>query len=783
MNVARLLSHSLAALLGGLLTLGSAAAQADALSDLPVFAPAATETLTFDARDGVSTIGGLAVHGPILELCDAARTQCATGYPGMAINLVPDGKLNFGLTSHLPGAAPTMPHCMDASAWSDTEGWRSANGLINLHTHGLLVKPYASAGATPADNRYGDYVFDCATGAAGFTPPPGGHVVGPAMNFAHDLAERVGPGAPGQPFGINWFHPHVHGIAKAQVSLGMAGMILTGDPLTHLCLSVNPATETCNTAQSGELLAKTRIRNVLIKNAQLVHLGGAGGRWLNMADQDPAFCQGNEKSSDNIGQCIPVNPTGMATPSGAPIDPPGPPDFGPRWLFSLNGQRYPDIDFDAAHPYQLLRVQNASANVTYKLSLRRSFDDGAVAAPYAFSPKFQILSLDGAGYIAAGTGHKPVKLAREILLMPASRADLLIDAAALCPQPCSAGAVYQLVTDSYQAGYAPTDADTWPQVALARIAVPSAGPALTAFVSPQPPAMMLQSASRRPAVPPSAIEQTCRLGAGAAASYALRVGPPDRRRLYFGIFKGHNAVTNEDVEDFVLGTTVLHPDNTETDLTGRPIDPVHNPVRLQPMDMMDDKVDLCVEAGHAERWQLVNITNEVHNFHIHQLKFIVARGGDDRPVWRAPSPLDDQVLPEELIFQGGETELQHDTIVVPRGRTECGASLVPLAVGGGDGTRAYTLSHASFTVADNPSAAAGQFVPARCDGSGHVVPSGSSPGASDYLDLSGMIEVSIPFTGSQLDPTDGKPARFVYHCHILEHEDKGMMASIAVLRP
>lgn len=55
--------------------------------------------------------------------------------------------------------------------------------------------------------------------------------------------------------------------------------------------------------------------------------------------------------------------------------------------------------------------------------------------------------------------------------------------------------------------------------------------------------------------------------------------------------------------------------------------------------------------------------------------------------------------------------------------------------------------------------------------------------AAPYLDASGMIEVRIPFDGAQLTATHGQPAKFVYHCHILEHEDKGMMASIAVLEP
>lgn len=755
---------------------------ADPLADLAVFTPAPTDTLAFDTRDGTSMIGGLPVRGPILELCDASKLKCATGYPGMAISLPVDGKLNFTLADHLAGAAPAMPHCMDESDWSDTDGWRSKAGLFNLHTHGLLVKPYATRLPDPAKNLYGDYIFDCVTGASGFVPPAGGHVVGATMRFADNLAERTSPSSArvGQPYGINWFHPHVHGIAKAQVSLGMAGMILAGDPLRELCLSVDPASQTCNQQVSERLKAKTRVRNILLKDAQLVHVGGPGGTWLNNADQDPAFCQGNERAGDNVGQCVPLNATGMTTPAGTAIDAPGDDDLGPRWVFTLNGQRYPEIAFDADHPYQLLRIQNASANITYKLSLRRSFDDETVAAPYGFSPKFSILSMDGAGYIARGNGEAPVKSAREVLLMPASRADLLIDAAQLCPKPCTGGATYQIVSDEFQAGYAPSDADTWPQVALARISVPSAAEPLVAMVSPPPSQPMAALESLAPQVVPTPqIASRCRLAGGDAAHYAIHLAPGDKRRLYFGIFKGINPFTNEDVEDFVLGTSVLHPDGSESDLTGHLIDPDTNPVRLHLMSMADEKVDLCVEAGHRETWQLVNISDEVHNFHIHQVKFTVARDASDRPVWRVPSPLDAQVLPEELIFSGGEAELQHDTIVVPRGRSSCAGSLKAIAALPEEGPRAYTLSGEQFLAPDTPLKSAGTFVPARCDGSG------STYAAQDlkkpYLDVSGMIEVTIPFMGTQLDETDGEPPTFVYHCHILEHEDKGMMASIAVL--
>ena len=44
------------------------------------------------------------------------------------------------------------------------------------------------------------------------------------------------------------------------------------------------------------------------------------------------------------------------------------------------------------------------------------------------------------------------------------------------------------------------------------------------------------------------------------------------------------------------------------------------------------------------------------------------------------------------------------------------------------------------------------------------------------LPLRGEIKVIIPFTDSSM------VGKFVYHCHLLAHEDKGMMATIEVTR-
>jgi FtsP/CotA-like multicopper oxidase with cupredoxin domain len=40
--------------------------------------------------------------------------------------------------------------------------------------------------------------------------------------------------------------------------------------------------------------------------------------------------------------------------------------------------------------------------------------------------------------------------------------------------------------------------------------------------------------------------------------------------------------------------------------------------------------------------------------------------------------------------------------------------------------------------------------------------------------IRGEVKVIIPFTNPTI------VGRFVYHCHILSHEDKGMMATIQV---
>jgi suppressor of ftsI len=105
------------------------------------------------------------------------------------------------------------------------------------------------------------------------------------------------------------------------------------------------------------------------------------------------------------------------------------------------------------------------------------------------------------------------------------------------------------------------------------------------------------------------------------------------------------------------------------------------------------RVDTTVPVGHVEEWTLLNATNELHVFHIHQLDFqVVEIDGEPQP------------------FVGYQ-----DTVNMPVQRPGPNGTTVP-----------------------------------------------------------GSVVVRIPFTNPVI------AGKFVYHCHIMAHEDNGMMAVIEV---
>ncbi|WP_257168089.1 multicopper oxidase domain-containing protein [Bradyrhizobium sp. SRS-191] len=832
-------------------TIAPASAEVDTLPALKQFDAADVLDLTFTMKRETApiTIGKDASGNPIavdglntLTVCSTAvPTDCGQPYVGAALKLRPGATLKVTFDNQLGGSGgPMAAMCMDETGpWSDSGGWASAGGLGNQHFHGLLVPPKEGKPGD-ATKPFGDFILTCTSGS-GATAQRSYQIAIPATH----------------PRGIDWFHPHIHGIAKPQVASGMAGMILIDEPA-------------CSDPTQCSV-----VRPILLRDIQLVQVQDRDAlHWVNFADQDPGFCGGPPFAATNLGSC--ALPEGQSLTTAQSTMKPA----AGRWIFTLNGAQYPTI---VANQPQVWRVQNASSNITYRLSLRAL---NPAAGDVVADAPFEVISLDGAGLAgASGTGPLAPET-REILLMPGSRADLRVRR----PEDGGTGdLIYQLVNESFQAGFAPDDADIWPHVALARIVFPApapvagnAAPPPSTLETPKPlrragrtpspdrvhvtvepsEAAALRGtpltralASRRaspPGTAPSSVpplpEAAPRTPAPSLAPMAHGASPAmvpaypessgarmarwlqdncdgyensDARAAIDVLIEskvpGHHAIANKDRhsrywqsmhfdprtthrriyfgiqtdganEQFALGETFIStshdpdgPELIETDLYGRPISP-SNPVVLT---TFNPHKGLCaLKRATVEQWELVNVSKEVHNFHVHQMKFTVARDDNGQPIMRAPSALDLVQLPASLLLTAGgsRAELQHDTIIVPRGVTDCrndatGKTSLKFVgtVGGGAGmhpVEAFILDRSAANTA--------------CTGLDRAQRPLAQANASP--DGSGMIFVNIALTGAWLSAQpDGnnvlQPARFVFHCHILEHEDKGMMHRIAVLDP
>ncbi|MFY9956603.1 multicopper oxidase domain-containing protein [Bradyrhizobium sp.] len=694
--------------------------------------------LKMEAAPRDVSIGGYAVIGNnSITVCDKAGTRCADPYAGAVLHLEPRNTLLITLHDALTASGGASSSCMVM------EG--TDNSLLNLHTHGLLVSPYAAKDA--AGLRFGDNIFHCASaqGAGG----PGSPVVGDTMRYEITLADI----APHQqhPMGIDWIHPHVHGAAKAQVSSGMASMIVVGDVNEQLC--IKPVPDGGPTSAQCETVPADAVKHLMLKDAQLVKRVGQPTTpdvYSNYADQNTDFCGANKFGTANIGECS-VDPSTLGDNNVA----------SGRWVFTINGLKAPHWDI-APDRYEVWRLQNGSANVTYHLSLQAQSSGSNIVT----KAPFQVLDMDGAGLTAA-TGDLLPK-STDILLMPSSRVDLLVQS----PKENAADVTYALVNDAFQTGFAAGDADIWPHVALATITFKASRTAVEAnrtTVATAASQLSVEAATINEGELAADLPNQCAgfddpsLTPPQKAFFHdhLHVTSPSKRRIYLGVYDPTNV--------FAIGNTLVDGGGNETDTFGRPIGP-QNPVRLTPFDMSSPLSSLCVRKGAGDEiWEIVNVSNEVHNFHIHQVKFSVVRqtAGPNagEPVMRAPSAIDRVDLPSKLLFRSGAADLKHDVVLVPRGQSTlpasgeatCSSSLLP------DGDH-FVINR------DNPSN------PNACDGTGRP------------YDLSGMIEIRLNFDGSEVSAFDDGTgtkhnARFVYHCHILEHEDNGMMAAITVIDP
>ena len=577
-------------------------------------------------------------------------------------------------------------------------------GVVNLHTHGLIVSPRPCV-------PLGDYIF--VHGQPGTTTYY-------RMDIPSTLPGRMfGSQSTPQryPSGLNWFHAHVHEKAAADVMAGQAGMLYVGD--LHADLLAAPSLA----AASASTLNRTDVLYMGLRDIQLAVPRGATpdraaagqrAQWIGPPDYDSGACplQANPHQ--------PGPPASFAKPGycghhGAKIGKTTDASQDTVWMFTVNGQYDPTVTM-APGRHQIWRIANLSASLTYVLEL---VDD----ATGQLQP-MNVLALDG---LVAGTGaagstdlRVGVKL-KHLLLMPASRAEVFVpNVAGYAARPMT------LRTAGITTGPA---GDPWPRIDLAHVVMQPFSPGSTpqtvsdATLAATDPAQVPLDVTLPGAVPASAVPTASQPVAATAAVPTNCVTLPtgDRRRITL-LENGSPPTGKPQPFDFGFMSEVVTAAGASID-SQHTIGPQGFPMAAM---LAPNSVEhVCPRLGTQEVWELVNATGEIHNFHLHQDKFRLSVQSDAG----APASLVSVQDPTSLVAHY-EPETQG---AVPAARVDVWHDVLPVP-------------------------------PAQLNADGSV----NKPG---------RVFVTIPFYARQ------QVGDFVFHCHILEHEDGGMMAPVQVYDP
>lgn len=619
----------------------------------------------------------------VYEVCyrsDASNNICpadsrtASAYGGMRLQLNPGDHLKIRFINQLPPAPPDAEHAQGPM------GEMLKDNPTNLHTHGLIVEPRQ---ATQSNPTYGDFVYVLAypNGKLPSMQMPGLDYTDQPLDYDIYIPSN-------HPAGLYWIHPHVHGLALNQISAGMAGIITIGSVNSYV-------------ARPGAAFGQRSpaVRHLTLKDMQVFADNTV------FTQEDPEFCSpGPLNEPTRNGFCAGVDHS----------DEDGGNYTGGKWFFTVNGQVYPTITL--ASSGEIWRITHASGSRSYELAI---YDD-ATGQPR----QFQVLAIDGvtinssAGpsslLLGAGGKFAPVACnfsvpssslrpicATSLRMMPSSRVEIFVPTA-------TQGGSATLLTRVYSTG-----GDNWPSANLAHVdlssglSLPAVGLNLKGSASTlmsstgilggpvridgprNSGGILLQNAPKllhqMPAGDATVLrEHLASLTAvpDVPSAPCAALAPGHHRRIFFGAPK-------DDPDAFGLGYE-------EVDQHGRVV-----PATFRDITEFDHSViDVCLPLARGnnavtELWELVNVHDEDHNFHIHQTKFRIGTAA----------------------FVGAVV----DNTPVPHG------------VG-------------------------------ACDGSVATWRSGACQVRPVY--------VSIPFS---------QVGDFVYHCHILEHEDGGMMAHIRVV--
>ncbi len=664
------------------------------LDIMMVAMPQPIPTITFSPPDGSP-----AVHptGWVFQVCPrpASGLSCPAGSPtvspygGTRLALTQGDVLKIRYVNRLPLLNPLkLRHETDPG---------EANLYLNptnIHTHGLLTPARAPTLGNPT---FGDYVFVTIFNSANGIPvPQTTHQHGPIVMDTADYAITI---PSNHPSGLFWFHPHVHGIALNQIVSGMSGLITIGNVGDNVQGDAAP-----------KPWPSTNVRHLMLKEIQVLAKSTIGfdsgpqpvanGEVLNQ--EDPDFCQ----QFPNPGEVRHGSCPGTDNSGGG-----GNNYTGGDWYMTVNGQQFPTIPVTAPDG-EIWRVGTGAGSLSWDLQLVNdqnhqpmtvqlvAIDGVAVHLPQDTTTgsmvqlaggRFKVVPCPNAQVIGSTV---PVCV-NEIVMMPSSRVEFWVtyrngNGVVVSPPP-GASATWKMVGLTMGSG------DSWPAVDLAKVQFNQVGPRqLTSnqiVVAGPTDAAGLATA-------PTGIFKAQVPGATTAALPAgcAPLAPGHHRRIFFGF----SDVTVNNT--FALGYE-------EVDQNGNVVPGSQKPAPDTLAQFDPSVTTICLPLGPGqtpvtEQWELIQLSTENHNFHLHQTRFTMT---------------------------GTNGGVAQDNF--------------PLGVATPDATIADAVANNQNGVCTIQ-----QWRSGHCATNPEVM--------------------SIPFT--QL-------GEFVYHCHILEHEDGGMMARIMVV--
>jgi FtsP/CotA-like multicopper oxidase with cupredoxin domain len=525
------------------------------------------------------------------------------------------------------------------------------------------------------------------------------------------------------PSGLNWYHSHLHMISTQQVIGGMSGLLSVGEPTANL--------KSDNSSDTDILKKRTEVKYVLLRDLPLQDVS-----------KQPGEAENTTATWAPTASLPAGKPCGVFKQDGS-VDP----DVAQRkgfcqyaitdqkgntqkitWLFTLNGQRFPTITVEAGKNV-LLRIGNLSANVGYWLEADNE-------NPNAKQKLLQLSLIGLDGIVPARpqppeNADKPIAAnnVNNLLLMPASRAEIYIR-----NDENKHDDEQDFILSSK--GLLGIGDDDWPQVQLARIVLKR-----NLIANPLPLSLN------------APVTTAVALAAGAALA-VKKVKPPAgcvddlnpasheyRRITFYGTDNGG---------PWAIQTQVVTPspgdDGTDDDGTaGTPritVDPKGDGASSGvPFEayLYDGRVNWklqhpCIKldhvGSHKQLWVLNNQTNTLHNFHIHQMKFRLATiaelaAHNIKPTNHARicDPARPGDPPPDECPSGPNYELYDDGLASPDPEAIKWHDTIPVPKTGGP------------------------------------------------------VFIVMSFDASQ------QVGRFVFHCHILKHEDAGLMAPIEVWDP